>query len=322
MTQETGNHELIVRFLLGELSEEERTRTEERYFADDDLFEELQAVEAELIDTFLRGGLSGGQLKQFEAHYRASPARRQRLEVGRALIECATQSFVAVSPVAEGRKPLNWWPFLRDSLGAKNKLILLPSAVSVLAIVTGGALFFVQTARLRNQVEQIQADREETLRRERELRQRLAEQGVHNEQLANDLQQERSQRELLEQELAKRQQSTLSTATLLLTPDLIRGAGEAKRLSIPRGADLVQIQIDLKPDSEKSYRAVVETADGRRVWSNGSLKARRYKSHNSIRFRLPASFFTKRDYILTLSAVNADAGLEGVGEYYFQVVKK
>ncbi|HLG14937.1 MAG TPA: zf-HC2 domain-containing protein [Blastocatellia bacterium] len=322
MKQETRNHKLIVQYLVGGLSEDEKTRLEQQYFGDDDFFEQLLVVEGELIDAYVRAELSGREREQFEAHILASPVRRQRVEIARALVECATQSSVGVLPATEKQEAVTWWQSLLDSLGAKNKAILLPLAAAVLVIVAGASLFLVETVRLRNQVERIQADRAELLRREEELQRQLAEQGTHNEQLASELQRERSQRELLEQELAKPPGSALSSITFILTPDLVRGAVEPKRLIIPRGAEIVRMQIDLDADDYTGYRAVLETVDGIRIWSNGSVKAQPHISRKVVTLRLPASLFTKGDYILTLSGVSAGGSLEDVGDYYFNVVKK
>lgn len=322
MNQEPRNHELIVQYLLGDLSEQEKVRLEQQYFDDDDFFEQLLVVEGDLIDGYVRGELSGLERERFETHVLASPRQRQRVEIARALVEYATESPVAASPAEERRKPVVWWRSLLDGLGAKNRAMAPAFAAAVLVILVGGWLFVIETVRLRNQVKHIQADRAETLKHERELLRQLSEQGQHNDQLAAELQRERTQRELLEQELANPQRLTLSTITFVLTPGLVRGASEPKRLIIPRGADLVRMRLDLDRDNYKSHRAVLETIDGKRFWSSGSLKAQPTSSGKVATLTLPASLFTRGDYILTLSGVNAVGSLENVAEYYFNVVRK
>jgi len=319
---ETRNHELIVQYLLGELSEQEKMLLEQQYFDDDDFFEELLVVEGELIDAYVRDELSGRERERFEAHFLASPRQRQRVALARALVEYVTESSAPVSPAADSRKPVTWWQYLLDILGNKNWTIMPAFAAAVLVILVVGSLLIIQTLRLRNRVEQVQTERAELLRREQELQRQLAEQGTLNEQLADELQRERSQRELLEQELAKPQRSALSAVTFVLTPDLVRGADEPKKLTIPQRADFVRMQLYLDGDDYKSYRAVLETVEGNKVWSSGSLKARPNNSGKVVTLGLPASLFVRGDYILTLSGVKADGSLENVGEYYFNVVKK
>lgn len=322
MKHETRNHELIAQYLLGELSEQDKVQLEEQYFGDDDFFEQLLVVEGELIDAYARDELYGRERERFEAHFLASPRQRQRVEIARALVDYATESSAPLSPAPESRKPAAWWRSLLDTLGVNNHPIILPLAGAALLILASGSLLIVQTVRLRNQGERIKRERVELLEREQELQQQLDEQGQHNDQLAAELQRERSQRELLEQELAKPHRSSLSTITFILTPELVRGASEPKRLVIPQGAELVRMQLDLERGDYKSYRAVLETVEGNRIWSSGSLKARPNNSGKIFTLGLPASLFTKRGYILRLSGVIADGRLESVGEYYFNVVKK
>jgi hypothetical protein len=56
-----------VRYLLGELTEEECDELEEAYFATTDGFEELQAVEQELMDAYVAGELSPERRLRFES---------------------------------------------------------------------------------------------------------------------------------------------------------------------------------------------------------------------------------------------------------------
>ena len=322
MSLENRNHQLIVQFLLGELPEEEVTRLEKQYFDDDDFFEQLQIVEGDLIDAYLRGDLGGRERNLFESHFLTSPARRQRVELAGAFVEYATRSSAGVSRSEERRQTPAWWRSILDSLGASNKAFRLALAAAVLVIAAGGSFFFVETVRLGNRVERIQTERSELLRREEELQRRIAEQLAHTEQLENDLQHERSQRQSLEEALTRPQNSNISAINFFLSPDLIRGAGELKSLTIPGGVELVRIHIDLGQDDYNSYRAVLETVAGKRIWTSSDLKAQSHKSGKVITIGLPASIFARGDHILTLSGMNSGGNLEDVGDYYFNVVKK
>jgi hypothetical protein len=320
--QETRNHELIAQYLLGELSEQEKILLEQQYFGDDDFFEELLVVEGEIIDTYVRDELPGDARERFEAHYLASPRLRQRVEIARSLVDFATDSSASMPLIAEKRRPVISWRSSLGMLGAKNRAIRVALAAAVLMIAVGGSWLIVETVRLRNQVERIQADRAEMLKREQDLQQTLDEQGAQNGQLESELRRERSQRELLEEELTRLQRSTSNIVAFVLTPNLIRGASEPKTLTIPRGARLARINLIFEHGEYPSYRAVLETVDGNRIWSSGSLKTRPGTRGKMVTLGLLPSLFAKGDYILTLSGLNADGSLEGVGEYYFNVVKK
>jgi len=75
----------IVRYLLGQLPEDERTVLEQQYFADPAHLERVEMVEADLIDSYLDGALSETETHQFEARYLSSPALRTKAELAKAL---------------------------------------------------------------------------------------------------------------------------------------------------------------------------------------------------------------------------------------------
>ncbi len=77
MERNPDNDQLVIRYLLGEASQQEQNQIEEQFFADDDFFEHLLAVEDELIDCYLRSELAPREREQFEKHFLASPEKRR-----------------------------------------------------------------------------------------------------------------------------------------------------------------------------------------------------------------------------------------------------
>ena len=63
--------DLIIRYLLGEISQKDRELFEEGYFSDDHLYRRLQATEQDLIDWYVRGEMSASQRDHFESHFMA-----------------------------------------------------------------------------------------------------------------------------------------------------------------------------------------------------------------------------------------------------------
>lgn len=81
----------MVRYLLGELTEEERITIEERFFTDYSYFEELLSVEGALFDDYLAGELSDREVERIRKNLLASRFQVQELETTRDLIETARQ---------------------------------------------------------------------------------------------------------------------------------------------------------------------------------------------------------------------------------------
>jgi tetratricopeptide (TPR) repeat protein len=76
----TKQDERLVRYLLGELSGEERDQLEAEYLGNAELHEELVAVEDELIYAYVGGRLSPSQSPSFERFFLQTPERRSRVE--------------------------------------------------------------------------------------------------------------------------------------------------------------------------------------------------------------------------------------------------
>src|SRR5882724_10610558 len=70
---------VMLKYLLGELPPGERSECEARYFADDGFFEDIQALEWELLRDLARGDLSGARRRRFRKVVDASPDLRQKL---------------------------------------------------------------------------------------------------------------------------------------------------------------------------------------------------------------------------------------------------
>src|SRR5205085_3921808 len=88
----------IRQYLLGELAEAEMSSFEERLMIDDELFKLLLFVEDELIDERAAGELSAEEQARFDAYFLATPQRRERLELARALHDYAAE-YPAPKPV-------------------------------------------------------------------------------------------------------------------------------------------------------------------------------------------------------------------------------
>src|SRR5262245_56466248 len=97
---------LLARYLLGDLTEDEQVQVENRAFADGHYLATLEAVEADLIDAYVRGELSPAERLRFEQLFLASPSRRRKVDFARALAT-VTEETEPAQPVAQAR-PSPW----------------------------------------------------------------------------------------------------------------------------------------------------------------------------------------------------------------------
>jgi anti-sigma factor RsiW len=81
---------LLKRYLLGDLPEEETGELERRLLADGDLFELAEALESEVLEDYARGELTPAQRDRVARYLNASPEGRLRLAVIRGLASTAS----------------------------------------------------------------------------------------------------------------------------------------------------------------------------------------------------------------------------------------
>ena len=95
----------LQRYLLGDTTEDERAEVEKKYFADDELFEELVEVEHDLVDAYIDGLLTPAERMQFEERFMSTPERKERVEFARTLKGRSSVD----SHRGGGASPKRWW---------------------------------------------------------------------------------------------------------------------------------------------------------------------------------------------------------------------
>ena len=84
MKSNAAEQQTIREYLLGQLPGEQQSDFEERLLTDDDVFQELEIVEDELVDEYLREELTPADRAGFESHFMAAPEHRDKLTFARA----------------------------------------------------------------------------------------------------------------------------------------------------------------------------------------------------------------------------------------------
>lgn len=92
MMKDTIKEKLIVKYLLGQLSDAKMVKIEEKYVTDKNFFEQLLAIEDDLIDDYVRGRLTRRQRRQFETYFLSTPERRDKLEFAFSLLNLIPES--------------------------------------------------------------------------------------------------------------------------------------------------------------------------------------------------------------------------------------
>src|SRR5262249_42565632 len=224
---------LFQKYLLGELSEADQTTLEQELLADRSKFDQVWAIENQLIDSYVRGDMSRADRQGFEGHYLASPLHRERVAIAESFLKSIDQTVEGKIEAGETDPIVPWGSRIRDSPGWPQ---LAVGSVLVMAILlmVGVGWVLNERARLTERITKIQNDAETE---RTSLKQREQELASRNRELEKEIADERQRRERLKAELEqlrRQQQSTsLAIPSFLLTPATIRKDGSPPPPTIP-----------------------------------------------------------------------------------------
>ena len=326
MATELNNEDLIARYLLGELSEEQQIEIEDRAFADKNYLASITAVENDLIDEYVRNELSGAERQRFEKKFLASAERRKRVEFARALAGVMSEAVVSRRVVVE--KTSSWrdaiYAFINGLTPAAR--IAFVSAVPLLLI--GAGYLSIETLRLRSELRELRTANQA----QRDAQQQALQlERRRNEELNAQLNQEKQQREQTDESLRELSEAGDAVnpaprpviAALTLLPGLTRGGDNKPSLVLPEDARLVRLQIGIDPEEQyKKFAVELRTLAGRQVWTRENLNARNRRGARAVGLTLPATALKAGEYELRLQGVNDSGGAEDIGFYYFDVKKR
>ena len=324
------DNQLFVGYLFGELSELEQDRIEELYFMDDNVYEQLSAVENDLIDRYVQNRLTESERKDFEEKYLITPARHRKVAESERLIN------LIINSPSDSPKP-SWWKSLLAFLGHRGMLLQYSLAAAFVVLVLGCVWLIRERARLGNQVAQTYVSLQQ---KEVELQRQDAGYRRASEKLQEELRGEQAQRErdrqmlrqlqeLVQQyeEIHQREKSRPATgssfvATYVFPLVTVRGGNSQKQLVIRRGERSVRLVIYLKNNSYKKYHVSVQRVSGEEVWSDDLSKGPGTSVGERLSFNLPASVFMKKDYILAVNGVKPDGTIENLDTRSFSVINQ
>ncbi len=101
--------ERIIAYLLEELPAEELEQFEDECFAQTDWPEQIDCVEEDLIDAYLRRDLTPKQSQLFEKNYLSTETRQQRVLIAAALLRRVDEQASAVAAIEDEPKPSESW---------------------------------------------------------------------------------------------------------------------------------------------------------------------------------------------------------------------
>lgn len=316
-----SEEQLLRHYLLGDVSEAERTQMEDRLFADDEFHEHLLALKSELADEYVRGELSATERARFAQRFLPSEAGRQRVAFARAMHDAWPESAPVAAPAVVGAEQSVWWQSLLGFWRTPAWQFAMAAAAILLAF--GSFWLYREQARLHSELEIARAEQARQQQQQQASQRQLDEQRQQSEQLAAALEREKAERARLEQERAKLPPPSASTPlsflTFTLLPGVARSSGNPETLTIPSHVARVNLRLQLDSDERFSqYRVELRTLRGQLILRQSGLQAR----GQAVTVAVPTPRLTAGEYELALQAPTRPGQFTDIGFYYIQVVKK
>lgn len=280
----------LSRYLLGQVSPEERDQVEDRYLADDDLFEELVAAENDLIDAYIKGKLSVADQKLFESYFLNNAERQERVDFAKALANYDAE----LKPISNsGPENLR----LKDSARMAPASMRFAIAAMLLAVFGGMLWLAFDDFRLRREFAESQHQQE-----------------LLNEQVA------RLTAGSQQHELAQLDSPGSARLSLVLAP-VSRGGGQQNTVVVFPGLSTVAFRLNRDRENYLTYGVVLETVEGARIAQKKDLIGRLAQNDKKV---ITAEFESKSlargDYVLKLTGTTANGKTEVLDAYSFRVL--
>jgi hypothetical protein len=337
--------DLITRFLLGEVSEEERTQVEKRFLADNDFFEEVLSAEAALLDQYLLGQLSEERRERAQILFQSSPGQKREVEFASELIASLRAADLADHRTIAAARETNFkesptkihpeeetistdsgveiparkfslvpagWKNLAPPFSARGWLVVL----TVGLLLTSSILYFY--SRRRN----LEAQRIAVEQPAQEPREKLSEETQNKAEPSKRLEVEKEKQVTAEELTARASPRKPERVTsILLAPTTLERGGNSKAISLKTTTKQVQLQLELDTSQPYSrYSILLTTFDGRRVWSKDSVDASQIKK-GQLALILPSALLTYEDYRIELKGLSDNGEFVHVADYIFKVRK-
>lgn len=324
MSLENGQINLIRRYLLEDLSEEERQQIEQLLMSKDDFYQELLYAEDNLIDDYIFGRLPEEDQPKFKKRFLKVPELRQSVSLATALRKHALETKpVVVVPASAPSQPAFF-----DSLRSFLTRPAVGFALSgmLLGVVGLDAWLLKKNSELRNRIGSLEArlsappisDPQQELRAARERNKQLQAELDRQQHLLTE---ESRRRQLAEEQLKGPTRPTEVGGTGVLAVTLVSGAvresGTTKRIAVGPDIGRVQFKLDLAARDYHGYSVSLQTVEGKRKWSSNKVRL----TADQVVFEVPAKILTLGDYRIVLSGVKSPGAREEIDNFYFRVVE-
>ncbi|HEV3040259.1 MAG TPA: hypothetical protein VHA33_21020 [Candidatus Angelobacter sp.] len=301
---EPENKDILIRYLLGDLPEQEMERLAEEHFVHDEAWEALNTAESDLIDAYVRGELSRDLQQKFTTRFMNSPRRRERVEFAKILMNSGMREQMGAVRTQgrawENRQKAGHW-MQRPAI----KFPLIAAGLLMAGLIAAVA---VQNRHLCDELKRTQSAQTE-LQRQLDI---ARQQAANHSTAPRDTHVEIPLSQLLSHDIP--------TISIMLSPGVLRTGHEPPTLPLTAVRSSIVLVLELEQDRYPSYEAVIKTAGGKSIKRIAGLKSQQVQDNEkAIALNIPAQLLKRDDYVVALFGLRASGQAEPVEFYAFSV---
>ena len=320
MEEAGDNRRILIAYILGTMPEADRLALAERYFADDELFDQLIIVENDLLDQYVRGRLGPQERIAFERYLHRLPDGQHKIAVATALMKVVSEEQQAAQSNPDLRVHSRLVATSRPQLARLYSLaaMFMLAMIGVIWLILHSNRLSRENERLSAQVIELAAEQQALQQDAESFQRQYAAQQAQLGHLQKDLEDE--------QRRSQTQAQQIASMLALHSPLTVIGLSASSRdpsipdlLHLPAWSRYLTLIAPVEGRKKYTgYQAVVQTTEGKLIWEKHSTRPRGIGK--DISFRLASSQLPPASYKLTLILKTTD-GTEIARDYYFTVVK-
>ena len=297
-------------YLLGDLTSAECDRIERTYLKEQDVLDQLLAVEDDLVDEYLSNELEPEERRKFELHLLRTPRQHERLTNARLLVQTIELRQAHVSKMHYGVvAQVGTW---LDRLAQKRVL-----AFAIVLLLVFAVWVAIRNRQINERLHVLEAERAHLIEEQRRLSEKLSDVAQQNT-ISNQKAPQIAEESITTNSTQNRHGNLTSIATFVLPVTTMRGSSGSSFRIDPDMRE-VQLQAQILNPEYKSYEADLQTADGQSVSKWKKLKSVQGANGAAIVIRMPASKLRGRNYVLRVSGITAEGRIEDAGLYAFEI---
>jgi hypothetical protein len=276
-----NEEELMRRYLLGDLDDQDCEPVEERLLTDLGFAARLADVETALIDDYVFELLSESDTAKFRKNFFFNDERRKQLLLATALKDYGPDTQRVGEERRSQLQTLSQFWRAAISIVQRHNVFVTVCAVLLFVVLSAAVIWLLRTPRLPEQRAAIE-------------------------------------RELEELNQAQPPMAKQSAMEIALQPTLLRDAGKLDRLTLTAEIKFVKLKLEYSGNPSANYRVSVRKVDGGELFVINNLRP---EPPGHIPVIIPAELLPIDDYQIELYSGTADEKPQRFATYYFRILR-